>query len=183
MTHSLQILGLLDSFIKTDYRDPEVLIFKIKWSWFYSHPQGCTSFPTTSNLRWDLAFLKYNLNCSNWLNRNWQAEQSRAEYKPSTRPLATVDTRLRVRYLWVAWHLSQRDSPAYLGKGGGEVRLCGWLCLCFPFRWIFYGCAIQFRWQFEMTESPACRQEEFSYFFRREGVRRSRDWGWIWEMH
>lgn len=28
--HSLQILGLLDSFIKTDYPDPEVLILQIK---------------------------------------------------------------------------------------------------------------------------------------------------------
>lgn len=64
-TQSLQILGLLDSFIKTDYRDPEVLIFQIKCSCFYTHPRGSTSFPTTSNLRWDLASFKYNLNCFN----------------------------------------------------------------------------------------------------------------------
>lgn len=132
-TLSWKNLGLLDSFIKTDYRDPEVLIFQIKWSCFYTHPQGYTSFPTTSNLRWDLASLKYNLNCFNWLNRNWQVEQSRAEYNSSTQPLATVDTRLRVRYLWVAWHLSQRDSPAYLGRGGGQIgdRLGGFACV-FP---------------------------------------------------
>lgn len=139
-TLCLKILRLLGSFIKTDYNDPEVLIFRIKWSCFYTNPQGCTSFPTTSNLKWDLATLKYNLNCFSWLNRHWQAEQSWAEYKPSTQPLATVDTRLKVRYLWVAWHLTQRDSPADLGRGGRSGwRQTGWLCLCFPFRLIFYG--------------------------------------------
>lgn len=51
----------------------------------------------------------------------WTEQQQSTN--PSTQPLATVDTRLRVRYLWVAWHLSQRDSPAYLGREGGRVKL------------------------------------------------------------
>lgn len=131
---SLQILQLLDIFIKTDYLDPEVLILRIKWSCFYTHPQGCTSFLTTSNPRWDSGSLKHNLNCFNWLNRGWTEKQQTINL--STQPLATVDTRWRVRYLWVAWHLSQRDSPAYLGREerGSDWRKC-WVALpVFPLK-------------------------------------------------
>lgn len=96
--------------------------------------------------------------------------------------LATVDTRWRARYPWVAWHLSQRDSLADLGGGGGSNwRQTGWLCLCFPLRLIFYGCAIKFGWQIEMTESQHGRQEFNDLLDGRE-CSTIREWGWNWEM-
>ena len=128
---------------------------------FTPHPQGYTSFPTTSNpeMRFGLSQTQSELlqlikqKVAGWTERQRSTN-------PSTQPPATVDTRLRVRFPGVAWHLSRRDGLAYLVwegggglGGGGQIgdRLGGFACVS-PFRLIFYGCAIQSRWQFEMTE-------------------------------
>lgn len=186
---SLQILRLLDSFIKTDYPDPEVLIFQIKWSCFYTRPQGCTSFPTTSNPRWDLASLKHNLNWFNWLNRKWRAEQST---NPSAQPLATVDTRWRLRYLWVARHLSHRDSPARLmevegvrrgGERGGFKLEADWVALpVFPLQvnilrmWDTVGMTLG------DDGEAACGQRGSHDLLEGRECGTTGEWGWMWEM-
>lgn len=77
-TRSLQILRLLDSFIKTDYRDPEVLIYQIKWSWFL-HPCSRMHF-IPNNIQPEMRFGL--LQIQSELIKQKLAGPNRAEYQP-----------------------------------------------------------------------------------------------------